>query len=162
MRAVADTGPLHYLILLGHVELMAVLFRNVAIPEQVQGELAHPAAPVAVRNWIQAPPAWLSVHPTKPDILAQIDATLDAGEQGAIALALERHPDLVLMDERAGTIAAQARGFVVTGTLGLLQRAARRDLLDLPTALDGLDRTNFRWTRSLRARVLAGHLKERS
>lgn len=161
MRAVADTGPLHYLILIGQVELMAVLFSDVAIPEQVKAELAHPGAPDAVRNWIQAPPIWLSIHPAKSGILAQVDATLDAGEQAAIALALGRQPDLILMDERAGTTAAQARGFVVTGTLGLLQRAARRNLLDLPTALDDLDRTNFRWTRSLRARVLAEHLKER-
>jgi predicted nucleic acid-binding protein len=32
-------------------------------------------------------------------------------------LAMERRPDLVLVDDRAGIAAAHAHGFVVTGTL---------------------------------------------
>jgi predicted nucleic acid-binding protein len=161
MRAVADTGPLHYLVLAGHIQILTDLFSEVAIPHAVQGELAHPGAPVAVRDWIAAPPTWLSVNSAAPDVLAQVDAVLDPGERAALALAMERQPDLVLMDDHAGVAAAHARGFVVTGTLGLLVRAARRDLLDLPAAMDALGRTNFRWTPSLRARVLAEHTKER-
>ena len=160
MRAVADTGPLHYLVLAGHIGILTDLFSEVAIPDAVRDELAHPGAPVAVREWIAAAPALLSVNPAMPDMLAQVDAALDPGERAALALAMERQPDLVLMDDRAGGAAAHARVFVVTGTLGLLVRAARRGLLDLPAALDALGRTNFRWTPSLRARVLAEHRKE--
>ena len=159
MRAVADTGPLHYLVLTGHIQIVADLFSEVAVPNVVRGELAHPGAPVSVRDWITTPPAWLSVNLAMPDMLAQVDAALDPGERAALALAMERQPDLVLMDDRAGVAAAHARGFVVTGTLGLLVRAGRRGLLDLPSALDTLGRTNFRWTSSLRARVLAEHMK---
>ncbi len=155
MRAVADTGPLHYLVLAGHIQTLAVLFSEVAIPDAVRDELAHPGAPVAVRGWIASPSAWLSVHPVRTDMLAQTDAVLDRGERSTLALAMERQPDLVLMDDRAGVAATHARGFVVTGTLGILARAARRGLLDLPAALNALDRTNFHWTPSLRARVLA-------
>ena len=161
MRAVADTGPLHYLVLAEHIEIVTALFSEVAIPDAVRDELAHPGAPVAVRDWIAAPPVWLSVRSAMPDRLAQVDAALDPGERAALALAMERQPDLVLMDDRAGVAAAHARGFVVTGTLGLLVRAARRGLLDLPAALDSLGRTNFRWTPNLRARVLTEHAKER-
>lgn len=155
MRAVADTGPLHYLVLTEYIQTLAVLFREVAIPDAVRDELSHTGAPVAVRDWIASPPAWLSVHPARPDMLAQTDATLDRGERGTLALAMERQPDLVLMDDRAGVAAAHARDFVVTGTLGVLARAARRGLVDLPAALNALDRTNFHWTPNLRARVLA-------
>ncbi len=161
MRAVADTGPLHYLILAGHIQILAALFDEIAIPDAVRDELAHPGAPAAVRDWIAAPPAGLSVHPVSPDMLAQMDAALDPGERAGLALAMMRQPDLVLMDDRAGVVAAHARGFVVTGTLGLLMRAARRGSLDLPAALDALGRTNFHWTPSLRARVLAEHTKGR-
>ena len=160
MRAVADTGPLHYLVLAGHIQILTDLFSEVAIPDAVREELAHPGAPIAVRDWIAAPPAWLSVNSAAPDVLAQMDAALDTGERAALALATERQPDLVLMDDRAGVAAAHARGFVVTGTLGVFVRAARRGLLDLPAALDALGRTNFRWTPTLRARVLAEHRKE--
>ena len=161
MRAVSDTGPLHYLVLLEHVDILQVLFRKVTVPEPVRDELTHPSAPDAVRHWMTAPPSWLSVHPVRPDMLAEIDAALEPGERAALALAVEQQPDLVLMDDRAGVTAAHAQNFVVTGTLGLLVRAARRGLLDLPTALDALSRTNFRWTPSLRARVLAEHAKSR-
>ena len=130
-----------------------------AIPDAVRDELTHPNAPVAVRNWVASPPGWLSVHPVKPNRLAQMDAVLDLGERATLALATERQPDLVLMDDRAGVAAAHARGLVVTGTLGVFVRAARRGLLDLPTALDALGRTNFHWTPGLRARVLAEHAK---
>jgi len=160
VRAIADTGPLHYLILLGHVQTLESLFSGVAVPEPVRDELAHSSAPVAVRSWIASPPAWLSAHPMRPDMLAQTDAALDPGERAALALAMEQQPDLLLMDDRAGVVAAHTRGFVVTGTLGLLVRAARRGLLNLPAALDALGRTNFRWTPSLRARVLAEQAKE--
>lgn len=161
MRAIADTGPLHYLVLLGHVQTLEALFSEVAVPEPVQDELAHSSAPVAVRSWITSPPAWLSVHPVKPDMFAQTDAALDAGERAALALAMEHQPDLVLMDDRAGITSAHVLGFVVTGTLGILVQAARPGLLVLPDALDALGRTNFRWTPSLRARVLAERAKER-
>lgn len=161
MRAVSDTGPLHYLVLLEHVDILQVLFSEVAAPEPVREELAHPSAPDAVRRWMTAPPTWLAVHPVRPDVLAEIDAALDLGERATLALALEQQPDLVLMDDRAGVAAAHAQNFVITGTLGLLVRAARRGLLDLPDALGALSRTNFRWTPSLRARVLAEHAKSR-
>ena len=160
MRAVADTGPLHYLVLAGHIDIVATLFSEIAIPNAVHDELAHPSAPVAVRDWIVAPPPWLSVNSVAPELLARVNAALDPGERAALALAMERQPDLVLMDDRAGVTATHAQGFVVTGTLGLLVRAARRGLLNLPSALDALGRTNFRWTPSLRARVLAEHTKE--
>jgi predicted nucleic acid-binding protein len=161
MRAIADTGPLHYLALIGHIQILAALFSDIAIPEAVWDELAHPGGPIAVQDWIAAPPAWLLVNSVTPAMLGQVDAALDPGERAALALAMERRPDLVLMDDRAGVAAAHALGFVVTGTLGLLARAARRGLIDLPAALDSLGRTNFRWTPSLRARVLAEQTKER-
>lgn len=161
MRVVADTGPLHYLILVGQIDALQNLFSGVVIPDAVRDELADPSAPVAVRQWIASPPAWLSVHVVGPGVLVPEDAGLDRGERAALALAIDQQPDLLLMDDRAGVAAARARSFAVTGTLGVLTRAARRGLLNLPAALDALDRTNFHWTPSLRARVLAEHTKNR-
>ncbi len=53
------------------------------------------------------------------------------------------------MDERKGTRAALARGFEVTGTLGVLSLAARRGLVQLPEAFASLKRTNFRYRQSI-------------
>lgn len=80
MRAVSDTGPLHYLVLLEHIDILQALFIEVAVPESVRDDLVHPSAPDAVRRWMTAPPTWFSVYPVQPDMLAEIDAALDPGE----------------------------------------------------------------------------------
>jgi predicted nucleic acid-binding protein len=48
-----------------------------------------------------------------------------------LALARALSADLVLMDDRAGVAVAHQFGFAVTGTLGVLDLAARRGLIDL-------------------------------
>jgi predicted nucleic acid-binding protein len=71
-------------------------------------------------------------------------ANVDAGELEAICLAQEIHADAVLMDDRAGRTAALQCGLAVVGTIGLLEQAAARGLIELPLALARLRRTNVR------------------
>jgi predicted nucleic acid-binding protein len=47
-----------------------------------------------------------------------LSEALDAGEGAAIALAIELHADLLLMDDEEGVSAARGKGLAVTGTLG--------------------------------------------
>jgi predicted nucleic acid-binding protein len=49
------------------------------------------------------------------------------------------------MDERKGVRISLRKGFEVTGTLGILDLAARRGLIDLIEAFDLLKATNFRY-----------------
>jgi predicted nucleic acid-binding protein len=69
---------------------------------------------------------------------------LDPGERDAILLAESLNADLLLLDENLGRQAARQRKLRVTGTLGLLDRAASRGLIDLSASLDRLTQTNFR------------------
>jgi len=47
MIVVADSGPLHYLILLGHVDLLQRFYGEVLVPAPVAGELTRrPARPI--------------------------------------------------------------------------------------------------------------------
>src|SRR5262249_21060531 len=69
---------------------------------------------------------------------------LGAGERGAIALAQTLHADLLVMDDWDGREAALQRGLTVLGTLGVLDEAAARGLVDLPDVLSRLQGTNFR------------------
>jgi predicted nucleic acid-binding protein len=82
-------------------------------------QLAHDEAPELVRAWIENPPGWLEVR-VAPVIDDPSLQPLDDGERAAIALAVALKADLVLMDDRAGVAVARAKGFAVTGTLGLL------------------------------------------
>ena len=58
MFAVTDTSPLHYLILIGQVNLLSHLYTHVIIPQAVVGELLHPHTPPDVRAWMRALPPW--------------------------------------------------------------------------------------------------------
>ena len=61
---IADTGPINYLVLIGNIDLLPVLFETVILPSAVEAELSDPDAPPSVRNWIADPPAWLDVYAT--------------------------------------------------------------------------------------------------
>ena len=87
----------------------------------------------------------MEVRPTASLLTIDSLAELGAGETAAITLAVELHADLLLMDDRRGVTAALQRGLTVTGTMGLLARAAKRSILDLATAFDRLKQTNFRY-----------------
>jgi predicted nucleic acid-binding protein len=121
---VADTGPLHYLVWIGQIDLVSKLFEKVFLPTEVRDELSHEEAPEAVPAWIGNPPAWLTVMPAP---IAPADPALlrlDDGERAAIALAVSLSVDAILMDDRAGVAAARSMGFPVMGTLGILDAAA--------------------------------------
>ena len=57
MIVVADSGPLHYLILLDHAELLHRFYDEVAVPEAVAAELSMLSAPLVVRDWISRAPS---------------------------------------------------------------------------------------------------------
>jgi predicted nucleic acid-binding protein len=82
------------LILIGHIEILPSLFKKVILPSVVRDELTD--APSLVRRWIADPPPWVEVRKAMGHRLAEaFQETLDAGEEDAIALAVELHADLV-------------------------------------------------------------------
>ena len=142
MLVIADASPLHYLVLIAATDILPLLFGRVVVPRVVAQELQHPQTPALVHLWMAAPPAWLDIH--KVDTIPDASlAHLDPGEQAAVTLAQELHADLLLMDEWEGRQEAARRALTVTGVLGVLERAARQELIDLPSALTRLLATNF-------------------
>ncbi|BDC51414.1 hypothetical protein F183_A37300 [Bryobacterales bacterium F-183] len=155
---VADTSPIRYLVEIGHIELLPALFHTVSIPEEVVSELCGSGAPVAVRNWINAPPPWLTMHDSIPLHDPALEA-LDLGERAAISLGIQLNADIILIDERKGSIVAADKGFETTGTIGVLHRAAINGLVSFPEVFERLRRTNFRYPRTLVDALLARHRK---
>src|SRR5579864_9032467 len=141
---VADTGPLNYLVLIDAVDVLPKLFDKIIVPLAVRDELAHPGTPEVVRAWMMQVPPWLDVRPNPARISDDAEArTLDEGEYAAIRLASALAADLILMDDRNGVAFARAQGFAVTGTLGVLDLAAQRGLIDLAQAFTRLKATTF-------------------
>jgi predicted nucleic acid-binding protein len=147
MIVVADTTPLCHLAWIGADGVLAELFGEVHVPEMVMAELLAPGAPEIVRAWANRPPGWLKIHPNavEPKRLEQFTA-IDAGERAALALALGLPAALVLADDRAARGAAIELGFIIAGTLSVLERAARMQLLDFEESIVKLRATGF-WVR---------------
>jgi predicted nucleic acid-binding protein len=152
---VADTGPLNYLVLIDAIELLPKLFEKVYTPAAVRAELLDPDAPGIVRAWSAQPPSWLQVRQVTSAIDDPTWRALDVGEREALALARALGAELVLMDDRAGVAVAQQQGFTVTGTLGVLDLAAQRGLVDLADAFARLRTTTFRYPPEIMDALLA-------
>jgi predicted nucleic acid-binding protein len=140
MIVIADTSPLNYLILIGAEGVLPRVFDAVIAPPAVLVEMLHPKAPNKVRGWATTPPAWLQVR------AAQTVTTygdLGPGESEAIALAIEIHADAILMDDRAAVAIANNLGLSSLGTLGVLDLAADKGLVDIRTVVAALAKTSF-------------------
>ena len=142
---ISDASPLHYLVLIAAEEVLPALYGEVLIPQAVAEELWRAQTPAGVSTWLSHPPAWLNVVPPMAEGISNLAlAVLGRGEREAIALAIHRRADLVLMDDREGVDVARRFGLTVTGTLGVLERAAERGLIDLPETVSRLQATDFR------------------
>ncbi len=63
MLVIADTGPVNYLLLIGHIDILPTLFGTVILPSAVRDEFADVGTPRPVHDWIADPPSWIDVHP---------------------------------------------------------------------------------------------------
>jgi predicted nucleic acid-binding protein len=138
MMVVADTGPVNYLVLSGLIDLAHDLYGTLLIPPAVHRELLDARAPAAVRQWAAATPTWAEVRPPKD---ASRFTELGPGEREAISLALETKADFLLIDETQGRKTAVQNGVAVKGTLGILEDAANRNLIDFTEAVSRLRAT---------------------
>jgi predicted nucleic acid-binding protein len=154
MIVIADTSPLNYLIRLGQSDLLRNIYGRVLLPRSVLIELKHLEAPAEVRAWASAPPVWIEETQAK-QLDTSLSLELGAGEREAISLALEVHADLLLIDERAGRRAAEARHIAVAGTLAVLLQASVRGYIDFPEAMEQLRRYGFRTSPPIEAFVMA-------
>jgi predicted nucleic acid-binding protein len=133
------------------------LFGKILVPDAVNQELCHPAAPALIREWAANLPTWMEI--TRVESLDDaVLQPLGAGERAAITLALAVRADLILIDERKGTSAAIQKGFEVTGTLGVLVLAARQGFVDLADCFARLKSTNFRY----RPEIMSGLLRQQT
>lgn len=147
---VSNTSPLRYLIAVGQAGLLQKVFEEVLIPPAVLAELTHSSSPETVRQWAEQRPDWLRVrktHSLPPPVLT---ATLDPGESEALQLALETHPEFILMDERLGRRVAASLDLQVIGALGVLRESYRKGYLAEPVNVLGqMKRLGFRVSQPL-------------
>ena len=85
-------------------------FQRIILPSSVRDELR--VAPLVVKDWIAAPPQWTEIR-SATRIRDPVVENLDAGEEVAIALAIEFQADLLLIDDHKAVLAARRKGIEV-------------------------------------------------
>ena len=156
MIIVSDTSPLMNLAVVGHLELLHELYDTVIIPEAVWNELSslssqHPdVSTVQTLSWLERQPL------TSRAVADALQAELDIGEAEAIALAVEKQADLLLIDERRGRQVATRMGLTYIGLMGILLEAKRKGFLPKvkPVLDDLIAKAGFWVSRELYTRVL--------
>lgn len=160
MTVVADTSPINYLVLIGAIDLLRELFRGIQIPSAVLLELREEDSPPTVRQWAIDPPNWVALG-EPPDMRALDGFDLHEGELAALHLAKSVNADLGVIDEMEGRSAARSLGLSVIGTLGVLELADVRGLVDFQAAVDRLHSTSFRVSPRLVSEFLNRHRARR-
>jgi len=144
---VADASPLIALSRVGHLEILRVVYREIWVPPEVAREAFTVRA--------QVPPDWVKQRlpaAIPPRVAA---AGLDDGEAQAIALAVEMHAALLLIDERAGRAVAQQMAVPIAGTAAVLARAKVRGAIpSVRPVLDALLAEGFRMSHAVYERAL--------
>lgn len=158
MIVVSDTSPLSGLAIVGYLCLLKQLYQRVLIPPAVLDELVRGGedderiALVLSLDWIEIQ------QPTNSQLVETLesDCNLDRGEAEAIALAVELGADELLIDERLGRREALRLGLSITGLLGILLVAKRRELVKAirPVMDDLIAQAGFRVSNQLYIEVL--------
>ena len=147
---ISDTSCLILLDKIGELQLLKKLFGTIVITKEIADEFN-----ANLPDWFEIQSA---TNKTYQKIL---EASLDAGEASAIALAMEQVDCLLIIDDLKGRKYAEQLGLKVTGTLGVLIDAKLSGFLkSVKPSLKKIRDTNFRLTNDLENRTLmkAGEL----
>lgn len=143
IRVVCDSGPLTHLWQIGQWRTFRT-FDTIHVSTQVAEEVARH---VLLTQMVAFAGLAVSVVPVSQQEIAAAGQAAPSGlilheaDLATLALAQREMPDLVLTDDLATRQAVEAQGRTPMGSVGILLRAFKADLLDGPAldqAIDGL------------------------
>ena len=141
---IADASCLILFTNLDRLDILQSLYGEIWITSEVLLEYLLPIPSFVVVS-----------DPIHADRNSKYYTALDPGEASSIALALEHPGCQIIIDEKKGRRMALALGLDVTGTLGILMKAADRGLIERDVNLVAkLDRFGFRLTEDLKTELL--------
>lgn len=142
MIVVSNTSPLTNLAAIGQLDLLQQLYAEVYIPRGVWHELNADGEKWPGRNEVEQAEWIRQFQVQNHSLVRALLVDLDQGEAEAIALAVEKEADIILIDEREGRFAAKRQGLNVTGIIGILLIAKKQSLLSsIKPHLDALRQT---------------------
>ena len=153
MLIVSDTSPITNLIKIDQLDLLKILFQQAIIPQKVYEELAD----YENQGNVIDSQSWIIVKAVKDQsAVERLKNILDPGEAEAIILAQELKANFLIIDERKGRKIAETRGITITGLLGVLIRAKKKEIVPkLKPLLDKLiNLGGFRISKILYQKIL--------
>jgi predicted nucleic acid-binding protein len=121
-HVIANTSPLQYLHLIGHLDLLRALYGGIVVPAAVQAELK-----AGVQANLNVPDveklSWVEVKAVQSKALIPAIVDLGPGEAEVIAMGLERPGSLLIRDDQLARRVAALNHLIYTGTLGVIIKA---------------------------------------
>ncbi len=142
---ISNSGPLIHLSKVGELKLLKELFGEVMIPHEVKFEVVDRGKEEGMADAFliesEVENGWILIDHSNNEKVKKIaeSAGIDIGEAATIMLARKKKC-LVLIDDLAARRFAAGLGFEVVGSIGVLIRAAKVQILSKNEALDTLDK----------------------
>jgi predicted nucleic acid-binding protein len=141
-EAISDSSTLIHLAGIGRLEILKEFYHKILIPPAVFKEVVEEGlsrhGDAEVKEAINA--GWIKViTPNNDSVVRLLQRELHKGEAETIALAIEKHADVVFLDEFEARRVANIYGLRKTGIIGILIRAKLEDkIASLREELDKL------------------------
>jgi len=144
MIVVADASPLIFLVKIRRLGLVhRLLGRDIRVPRAVRNEVLAPGIDPAEEDLLRAFLKTCRIETVRRP--RRFATCMSLADNEALTLALRIHADMILCDERAMRVMAEYEGVRPLGTLGLIIKAARRNIVtpsDAKQAVDTLIRSH--------------------
>ena len=160
LKVVSNSSPIIHLNKIGYMHLLKILYKKVYITDWVFDECTCDSqqTPDIVKEIGSIKKAsFFEISEIENSVLfLTLSKLVDEGEASAIALALEKQADLILLDETEGRELADLYNLNYIGTIGILLKAREMALIDLsvPDILDKLKSTGFYLSKKLEKNIL--------
>lgn len=152
---VVNTGPVIALTAAaGSLEFLSHLYSEILMPREVFDELAIYGPKCDELQALESCSV-VRVLPSAIEIPLFLRRQLDPGEASVIQNALEHQVPTVAIDEKVGRRIARLHDLKVTGSLGILVRAVRQELLpDLAVCFKEMEHKGIWISESLKRQAL--------
>lgn len=147
-KIVSNSTPIIYLAKANQLILLKELIETTIIPEAVYSEVVVRGKELGKSDAFLVDRAidegWITIQSVKNHLPSEI--ALHPGEVEVISLAKEIGTEIVLVDDIKARVACELVGLSPRGTLWLLLRAIRNNILDFDNflgALEGMARSGF-------------------
>lgn len=155
---IADASPIIGLSLIDGLAWLKPLFCTVSITTQVRNELLHGLTTTPKKGMAEIDAAITdgSINVLARDWPSPQFSYLDDGEASVLrAAANQQSPCLVIIDETLGRRAANEMGIAMTGLIGVIIAAKKKQLIPkIAPLLEQLDTAGFRLSTGLVAEAL--------